>query len=397
MSLPRLVFLTSRFWPIMDEPELTVGRMASSLCEQDFSIRMLTRRWDKRWSRSFEFRSIPVERLGFAPNNRFGEFRHLRYLVHWLKANQTEYDAVVCIGINDDTVTACKVASRFGRPSLIYDVQSGHSAEQIERRNVNIERLLRLNRQTPGCPLRILAASSRKLQELMSRGVPDELVDILPLGVALPSAQTSQERLVAKGNARAALALAHPIFAIDPLEPLVYHPGPLETGRGLLELVDAWSHVVRSFPRGKLWLLGDGPNHDAIWERIVHHDLVNSVLLVGAFDELHEVNKAADLMVAPYFVGSEDPNLLAAMAERVPVVTGTGSDIIRHRETGWVLKNTQPATIATMIVRLLEEPNQDVINNAFQHVSEFHSFDRSVQLLADAAHQLTDRVPGSSP
>lgn len=391
MNRSRLVFVTRRFWPLMNEPELTIGRMASSLVDRGVPTTLITRRWEKKWSDHFFYRDMPVERLGFAPYGRIGDFRHLRNLVRWLKQYRTTYDAVVCVGINEDAVATCKISALSGKPVLIYHLSNGlmNDWTSVE---LNAERLQRLTSRNGSRPFCVMVPGQASRNEVLSLGFDEDAVERVSLGIDQPALPNTDNRANLRGNARAALAQAHQIFAIDPLEPLVYYAGPFDKEARIIELIDAWNLVRPRFPRGKLWLVGELPEQQKIWDRIVYHGLVNEVILVGAFDDLHEINMAANLAVFPGTPSDENPIQLGAMSCGLPVVAMKNHQDDTERPTYQLFTNHQPETMAGAIVRALEEDQPELVARAADVVAAQNSMNEALDRIDDCLKRLTSQV-----
>lgn len=117
---------------------------------------------------------------------------------------------------------------------------------------------------------------------------------------------------------------------------------------GILDLVRAWGVVLESFPKGKLWILGDGSRARKVWDAISDHDMVYSAMMVGYFDDLDDIFQAADLYVHPVRKPVNCQCLFSAIAQQVcPLITDSSHEplSIRNRagvttgDTVQILKN----------------------------------------------------------
>jgi glycosyltransferase involved in cell wall biosynthesis len=171
----------------------------------------------------------------------------------------------------------------------------------------------------------ILCDSLRTRNELVHRQIalpPD--VQIVSDGVTLPH-QSHERTLVRQANSRALLGDAHPILRIEPAQPLVVTGAPMNGDGGICDLIRAWQVVLESFPKGKLWILGDGPRARKVWDTISDHDMVYSAIMTGYFDDVSEIFQAADLYVHPMRNAVNCQSLFSAIAHQVCPLAATSS------------------------------------------------------------------------
>ena len=162
-----------------------------------------------------------------------------------------------------------------------------------------------------------------------------------------------------QARARQALSDAHPILVIEPEHPLVVTAAAMDNDGGLLDLVSAWPTVLSSFPRAKLWCLGDGSHGPELWNSITARDLVHSIIMPGYFDDLEVVFRAADLYVHPLRTDAGCRGLTRAMSCQVcPVATSTlfTKELVEKNKTGLVTAKSNPQALAEAIIHGLKNP-----------------------------------------
>lgn len=142
-------------------------------------------------------------------------------------------------------------------------------------------------------------------------------------------------------------------------EPFILFVGRLVYYKGIEYLIEA----MRSVPRGRLLIVGQGPIEGEVRERLRSYGLADRVTLIPPVsdEELHAYFHACDLLVLPSIQPSEAFGLvlLEAMACGKPVVStdlGTGiSYVNRHRHSGLVVPPRDVGALAAAINELVED------------------------------------------
>ena len=191
--------------------------------------------------------------------------------------------------------------------------------------------------------------------ELVAAGFSAERVATILNGVS-PAVEANADR---QARARRTLAAANPQLALNAGATLAVYTGRLHAAKGLRELVTAWIDVSQRLPMARLWLVGDGPEHDALATQIEAAGLAGRVVLAGSFDNVNDVLAAADLFVLPSHEEGLSLALLEAMAAGLPIVA---SDIpgnrlaIRSGSEGVMVPTGDQTALADAIESMLAEP-----------------------------------------
>ncbi|MEM9413302.1 MAG: glycosyltransferase, partial [Planctomycetota bacterium] len=161
---------------------------------------------------------------------------------------------------------------------------------------------------------------------------------------------------------RHAISNAHSILRIQNEQPLAISICQFGDDCGLVEIIEAWPKVIEDHPDAKLWLVGEGPCADQIWQRIVDLGLSYSVLLPGYFDALNDLFSAADLYIHTGGTTQSGDGLVRAS------LTGIRSVAIRN----WVtedLSERNPRFSVTLTERTkLAESVSHAFNQAVQNL-----------------------------
>lgn len=195
--------------------------------------------------------------------------------------------------------------------------------------------------------------------------------------------------------------------------PLVLAVGRLVPKKGFDVLVEALARLGRGEPQEgggaggtaaagaasgwQAWIIGDGPERQALAERIARHGVGERVRLLGARPHASVINELipqAAVVAVPSVVAADGdrdglPTVIPeAMAIGVPVVaTGvTGiPEIVRDGETGRLVPAGDPAALAAVLRELLADPQQgrELARRARRLIEEEYDLRRSAwRLLA---------------
>jgi glycosyltransferase involved in cell wall biosynthesis len=149
-----------------------------------------------------------------------------------------------------------------------------------------------------------------------------------------PGPERSADR---RYRARAALADINQDLAVAEYAPVMAFAGRLIDLNALTQLLRAWRSVGQRWPSARLWLIGDGPARDALYEQIVDWELHHQVVMPGTFEDLTDVWLAADVFVSP-LVHTGTHMLLTAMAAGLPAIVPDAErmhEFVDHGRTGW--------------------------------------------------------------
>ena len=119
--------------------------------------------------------------------------------------------------------------------------------------------------------------------------------------------------------------------------------------------------MIKRWPRCHLWLVGEGPDRDRLFQQIKDLDLQGQVVLPGAFDDVEEVLRAANLFILPSYFEGLSISLMEAMAHQVPVIASNipgNNDIIQSGVNGCLVPAGNVSAISQAIQDALANPDQ---------------------------------------
>ncbi len=375
MSDLRLVLVTRRFWPLVGGAERIMADLAAGLRARGCTVTLLTARWEESWPARIELYRVPVVRLPQPRRRVWGTARYMLALRQWLRRQRGRYDLVYVSMLKHDACAALWAAPH-GVPVVLRAEGSGPTGDVAWQQTANLGRLLRHKCRAAAA----LVAPSRQIaDELCAAGYPAALVRQIPNGARIPDAPSAERRR----TTRDALSLAHTALYVPPGSPLVVYAGRLHPGKGLDELLSAWTKVLARWPDGRLWLVGEGPHRAALVAEIERLGLSATVVLAGVFQQIDDLLAAADLFVLPSHQEGMSLALLEAMAAGVPIVA---TDIPGNRELiapgrqGLLVPPRRVEPLAAAMLRILDDPRaaEDLGEAARERAIHHFSLDRCV-------------------
>ncbi|MFF8513312.1 glycosyltransferase family 4 protein [Streptomyces sp. NPDC015492] len=153
--------------------------------------------------------------------------------------------------------------------------------------------------------------------------------------------------------------------------------GRFTPGKRFDRLVDAFATVVRERPDWKLKIYGGGRTLETIRQRIAHHSLHDSVLLMGMHASMEQAWADASIAAVSSVEESFGMTIVEAMRCGVPVVSTDcplgPREIIRHGRDGLLVPVDDTEALAEALLRLVGDDQQRLLmaRSARERGSEF--------------------------
>lgn len=347
----RLVLLTRRYWPLVGGAEAVMANLASEFKRRGARVTILTARWEPHWPTELVHREVPVVRLHNPPQRGWGTLRYMCAASRWLRTNREQFDLVYVSMLKHDAYAAIGALTRSAVPVVLRAEGGGPSGDCHWHETGRFGKRIRHRCQNAAATV---APSLVIADELRSAGFLADRVHFIPNGVAIPDPRDSPKRIAA----RLALADVNEDLSVQEGAPLVVFTGRLQAAKGLFDLLKAWPPIVARWPAAKLWLVGEGPDREELFETVLDLQLRSSVRLPGAFDETGEVLQAADLFVLPSYEEGMSMSLLEAMAAGVPVIASDipgNRQLVTHEQHGLLVAPRDHAALSQAITRQLQQ------------------------------------------
>ena len=187
-----------------------------------------------------------------------------------------------------------------------------------------------------------------------------------------PTDNAFKMKNMSRAEARELLAVGHD-------SPMLLFFGFVREYKGLKYLLDALPEVKKRIPDISLWVVGDfGDDKDVYLEQIEKNRIGDNIRLVEGYVPDQEVEKyfaAADLVVLPYVSATQSGIVQIAYGFDKPVVvTDVGGlpDVVRHKETGYVVPSGNAQEIAKAVISFYQEDREtDWESNIRKQAAEF--------------------------
>jgi glycosyltransferase involved in cell wall biosynthesis len=184
--------------------------------------------------------------------------------------------------------------------------------------------------------------------------------------------------------AREALASVNHDLTTQPTDPVAVAIGRFVPAAGLAHLVKSWKGIASRFPTARLWIIGDGPERDRLYQLIGDLDLRQRIFLPGTFSDNRELLEAADLFVQPATADGPTLVLTEALAMGLAAIA---SDLPGHRSwiepgrTGQLVPPGNSQALAAALNDLLQHPSRAITlgSAARQKIRESHSLEACAQ------------------
>ncbi len=287
---PRVLIVSRRFWPICSDSTQRLLSWASALATHCSRVSVLSARWHNSWSPRIDVREMEVHRIELAPLNPLRTARYTRALVEWVSNHISEFDVIYCDAAELEAQAILSQVKNLQRPPVIVRFDPLELALGNEVRWQPSALTLEACRRADY----VIAPRADALQRLKAAGILDHKI------VRISDAQTAVTRTEAvRSAARKALAdINHDLF-VRGTDRVVVCPGELTQRGGVELLIRAIGPLVQDNRGLRVWLLGDSSERARLYEQLRYNGWHNLIAMPGAFEDLEEVLRVADLCVIP--------------------------------------------------------------------------------------------------
>jgi glycosyltransferase involved in cell wall biosynthesis len=372
----RLVLVTRRFWPQVGGAAASLASLAAGLRAAGAQVTIITTRSRPEWPERMEHHGVPVIRLPSIASGRFGPWRHAWKVWRWLSKARQQFDLVCVSGLKHEAF-ASLIAGDGRFPVVLRPEGAGMSGDVHWQLDAFLgERIKRHCLRASA----LMAPNPAVHRELIAAGYPRDRCHYFPCGVPLPPPNTP----AARQAARKVLGRTHPALALSADDPLALFAGRLHSSKGLDTLISGWETVAARRPTARLWIAGEGPEHDRLAALVQWRGLAASVVLTGAFDRIEDLLAAANLFVAPAVEEGTSLAVLEAMAAGLAVVATNipgHCAFIDDQTHGRLVPPDDQGALAEAVLQLLDRPDvsQTYGAAARQRVGREFTLDRMVR------------------
>jgi len=188
----------------------------------------------------------------------------------------------------------------------------------------------------------IISVSPQCKQKLVSLGIPEEKITIIPNGVDLKLFDS---------------------ICVKKVPNQILYVGRLVNFKHVDWLIHAFAEVLKEVPDARLKIVGDGPERTNLQGLVRKLGLQAYVTFTGitrTYEGVARYFKESEIFVLPSTVEGEAIVLKEAMAARLPViainVAGSGVlSLVRDGENGFLVQKGRPILIAEKVIQLLQD------------------------------------------
>ncbi len=172
---------------------------------------------------------------------------------------------------------------------------------------------------------------------------------------------------------------------LDERDNLVGYIGRLSREKGVLNFVQAIPEILKERGDFEFLIGGDGQLRNEIKEYLDKEKLSGKVKVKGwiPHDEVPEYLSTLKLLVLPSYTEGLPNIVLEAMACGTPVLAtpvGAVPDVIKDGETGFIIEDNPPQSLAQNVIRALNYPNlMEVAQNARALVEKEFTYEKAVE------------------
>jgi L-malate glycosyltransferase len=330
-----LCLYTATFLPTIGGAELVLHTLASALAAQGHKVTVLAptvRGADNRVEASYRLR-----RYQRPSSKRVGVRQILLYLMHeyWRRP----FAVLYCHGAYPPAYVGATFKRLVNIPLVVRPHGSDILPGEFIRANARLER--RLRRALVAADL-LIAQSQFLRREMLSLGVPDAKIRLIPNGVPVADFQAASS------------APALPF-------PYILAMGSFGQKKGFDVLLRAFASVAAEDPSVHLVLAGAGKELTAYTTVVDKHHMLGRVHFVGMVEGVFKIQLYQHCL---FFVcpSRREPfatvNLEALAAGKPLVATAVGGnlEVVREGDNGFLVPPEDPEALATRMLTLLQDP-----------------------------------------
>ena len=385
----RLLMVTPRYWPLVGDTERVATRLANEFCGRGCPTTILTARWHPDWPETVLHRDALVKRLPGAPRGGWTTFRYLRALSRWVRQHRADFDVVYVMNLRHDAYAIVSALRSLDAPVVLRAQRAGATGDCHWQDHARFGRRIRKSCQAAAA---IIASTDVGVEELLRAGYSS--VHKIEYGAEEMEPRSAATRF----HARAALADVNQDLDVAEFAPVAVSVDRFAEGRGLPNLIRAWIPIANRWPSAQLWLIGDGPLRDSLYESIVQHGLRQQIVMPGSFDELSELYHAADLFVSPSPDYGTTQALVEALAAGLPIIATDTLDVREMMDDsvhGYLVPSGDRRRLTDRIAQLFEAPELALLYGlaARRRANECFSLSRVVDNHIALFQQLVHSTP----
>jgi glycosyltransferase involved in cell wall biosynthesis len=160
--------------------------------------------------------------------------------------------------------------------------------------------------------------------------------------------------------------------------------------KGHKYFISAVPEILKEIPFAQFYIIGNG--NKKAWEKIekqIHTlNLKEKIHMLGFREDIPQILSSLDILVHPSYNEGLGQVILQGLAMKKPVVAiniGGITEIIKHRETGFMISAKNPHAIASAVIKLYENPDlrKKLGEKGRKLVEEKYSFNKMIDKIEE--------------
>ena len=210
-------------------------------------------------------------------------------------------------------------------------------------------------------------------KELLSIGIPDEKISMIPSGTSIPKRITIAEQAKLRKE-----------LGLEANDLVLFSAARLHKQKGHSLLLDVFWKVMVAVPKAKLLIAGAGSEEDSLKRKAKKIQFGKRVKFVGYRTDVERILSIVDVNVLPSSAEGLGIATIQALGMGIHVVAfdvGAVSEGVIHKETGYLIELGDIDGFAEAIIELLKNPSKrkELGLNAIEHIERKYSIKRSVE------------------
>ncbi|MCH8305693.1 MAG: glycosyltransferase [Candidatus Marinimicrobia bacterium] len=221
----------------------------------------------------------------------------------------------------------------------------------------------------------MLTQSPQCTKELLSIGIPNNKICMIPSGASVPGRLSESEKIRLRKE-----------LGLNENDLVLFSAARLHKQKGHSLLLDVFHQVRASVPNAKLLIAGSGPEEESLKRKTKQLQLEESVKFLGYRADVDRLLSIVDVNALPSLSEGLGIATIQALGMGIPVVAfdvGAVSEGVIHNETGYLLDLGDVNGFAGAIIDLLQNPTkrEELGLNAEEHVKEKYSIRKSIEAM----------------
>jgi glycosyltransferase involved in cell wall biosynthesis len=338
----KILMVTERYIPIWGGAENQLRQLIPYLVEKQAEIAIVTRKWQKGWSRKEMINGTIVYRLGFAGQGIVATVFFITHLLWFLMTTGKGYDLLHSHGAAKMGVM-CRLAILFSAQKNVVKIATAGKLSGLKRSAVGKALLFFFKKSDA-----VVAMTDEIREELDLVGFPPERIITIPNGVDCQRFY-KETSLTARNDVRKRLGCPEKAK-------LVLFSGRLVYRKGLDILLKAWQVFAAGNQDYYLLVIGSGDlQPDSVemeMKRLVSDNQIERVVFAGETEVPELLLANSDMFVFPSRREGFPNALMEAMAAGLPVIVsniGGNTDLVTNGRTGMIFRSEDSAALATLL------------------------------------------------